>query len=401
MQSTIKTIKKICKEMYQECLETIIEKRLKQTDYFDKIMFEQSIIEYIIKQLYINVFHKENKPSGRIKNCDNSSVIKLNGELYLEPSGIYFSYFEKLNLFLLIMNDNENFIRAGKFIFNKMVSDHEEEVCNIQITEPVTYKYLNLKYFNEIDFNENGKLSNFEEDAIYLEEIVKILYGDNKKSDDIIKAIINFINEVRGLLKCKISDLANIDIYKFNSILFEHTLLSQSESIHLTDDEKEIIKYNILNSKHSNKILKLIYTFLYTRSILTDNEEYDYYDLTFITVSIFKIVEVLFADFLNSRFPNKIINDINGNKIELGKDSITLGAMYQIFECNDEEINNFLKTKNKYSDRVKEIFSKWIQNSRNGFLHKHIIEVTNIEQMNKSIDDSIKLICLLILMFDK
>ena len=75
--------------------------------------------------------------------------------------------------------------------------------------------------------------------------------------------------------------------------------------------------------------------------------------------------------------------------------------MYQIFECNDEEINNFLKTKNKYSDRVKEIFSKWIQNSRNGFLHKHIIEVTNIEQMNKSIDDSIKLICLLILMFDK
>ena len=34
-----------------------------------------------------------------------------------------------------------------------------------------------------------------------------------------------------------------------------------------------------------------------------------------------------------------------GRKINLGNDKLTLGEMFQIFECDDEEICNFLQKK--------------------------------------------------------
>lgn len=77
-----------------------------------------------------------------------------------------------------------------------------------------------------------------------------------------------------------------------------------------------------------------------------------------------------------------------------------LGQMYQIFNCRDDEIIEFLKLRSIYSTQVKTIFSKWLQFSRNGFLHKHIIETYDFEQLNNSINDSIKLMCLLILLFN-
>jgi hypothetical protein len=289
----------------------------------------------------------------------------------------------------LLFDDDGKYKNFGKYLKKAILSHYGI----IDDSKSISFKYLYTR-----DYKKNpSKACMDSNEFIFLEDIIMSLYGDNEKSQKIINKIDKTVSAVREL-HCSASELEKQNPTKFDSFLVNSVLL-QGGSIKLSDEDKEIISNYVLNSKHSKKILKLFDTFLYTKSLLQYKDIYDLYDLSFITVSIFKVVEVIFADLLNNKYPEKTIVDENNKIIKLGNDNLTLGEMYQIFNCDDEDIKAFLEEKPRCLGRIQVIFSTWLKHSRNGYLHKHIIEVENIKQMNKSINDSIDLMCLLILLF--
>ena len=445
-QSVGNSVKAMRKDFNDKCYDYIVTQRIKHTDAIDRLLSDKT--GNLIPTLYYIIFSKENSFGRTIKfdffddddrfnvaidgeiviygNCqyfssvddgnkttdfDGEVVIdgerqkfdfEINGHDFLEDlavSSIACNYYENIKTILLVSSHPESlfplFDDDGKYknfgeVLKKAILSHYGIIDD---SKSISFKYLNTR-----DRKKNpSKACMASNKFIFLEDIIMSLYGDNKKSQDIIGVIDKTVSYVGELLHCNASDLEKQNPTKFYSILVNEILLLGG-SIDLSDEEKEIISNYLLKSKDSRKILKLFYTVLYTKSLLQD-KIYDFYDLSFITVSAFKVVEVIFADLLNNKYPETTIVGKDKEIIKLGTDKLTLGKMYQIFNCDDEDIKAFLEKKPLYLGPIQVKFSKWLKDSRNGYLHKHIIEIENIKQMNDSINDSIELMCLLILLF--
>ena len=75
--------------------------------------------------------------------------------------------------------------------------------------------------------------------------------------------------------------------------------------------------------------------------------------------------------------------------------------MKQFFYTNNKEIKKFLSKQPTLKENTLQILNRWIKSSRNGFLHKDIVQVSNTKQLNESINDSIQLLSNLILLFNQ
>ena len=116
-------------------------------------------------------------------------------------------------------------------------------------------------------------------------------------------------------------------------------------------------------------------------------------DFSFIAVVMFKLVEIIFYNLLNKFWSESRVRDKYGD-IDFSKDSINLGKMEQFFKSNEMEIVHHLHERIKYNELLQTKLTQWIQKTRNGFLHRHILSDLVIEN---SVSDSIDIMCLLIL----
>ena len=185
------------------------------------------------------------------------------------------------------------------------------------------------------------------------------------------------------------------------------TLHTDNERIKVSfsNEDIKIIEDLILQSKYVDKVAKLLYTFIQTRQILNhiQKNKYEFFDLTFIAVSLFKVVEILFNELLNKKWPNLYVKTEYG-QINFADNKLTLGNMNQIFEEDKnifipQEIRAHLNSKGTRKAELKSILSRWISKTRNGFLHKDLIEINN-DMIDSSISDSIAIICLLMLVLN-
>lgn len=259
--------------------------------------------------------------------------------------------------------------------------------------------------FLEIDCKD---LEDFEKDFIKCNIIDVDDYLENKfgKSNYsfFMDSIKNHIKEWNKKL-LYLEELPLSKLRKKNRELFNDRLLSflfkSCDNLELKNDEQNIIKQYLTNCNKSNEILRMLYTYVYTSNIFTEDNKYcDYVDLTFITVSIFKVVEVIFNDLLNHKFGYKTIRDKKNQTVDFSKEDLTLGKMQQFFLSDDSDIKSFVVKKQSLANTINDLLEVWIKKSRNGFLHKDIIDISNTTQLHKSIDDSIRLLCYLILFFE-
>ena len=156
-------------------------------------------------------------------------------------------------------------------------------------------------------------------------------------------------------------------------------------------------------------MLRFFVTHTFANLKFEENEKIGYLDKTFITVSIFKAVEVLLYEFVNLEWPNKVIYPLHDkygnplprekrNPIYLNKEENTLGTLFKMFDTSDKEINNLINKQSRYSDDLKIILNDFINYSRNIYLHKDLLD--GEQELNYAIEDSLDAILLLILMFE-
>ncbi|MDD7316739.1 MAG: hypothetical protein PUG55_04860 [Bacillales bacterium] len=214
-----------------------------------------------------------------------------------------------------------------------------------------------------------------------------------EECNNAIDLIISWCSKIKLLSNLPLSKLRKKNKDLFYETLYKN-LFVEGHKLSLSEKERKIVISYLKDCPNSNDISRMIYTFAYTLKGFEYGKEYsDYLDLTFILVSVFKIVEVVFSNLLNEEFGNKRIRDNRGNIIDFSNEKLTLRNMKQFFYSSDRDIQCFLNKNQQLSKDTLLIMNRWIDESRNGFLHKDIVEVSNVEQLAESITDSLQLLC--------
>ena len=218
---------------------------------------------------------------------------------------------------------------------------------------------------------ENPKFSDFKD----LKDI-KVQYGFYEFLENIcqidtsvIRKVISNCQESINKLSTSASFYAKED-ETFKKELFNNVFESIKDKY--SEEENNFVFNSICECKYSDTVIRMLLTYNYTNELYKKYPN-DYVDLTFITVSLYKIVEILMCNFINEHFGSYSILMKNGKMLDLSEEDLTLGEMNQIFYTDNSAIRSFLKRKSEYSSKLKTILSAWIKYSRNGFLHKHLL----------------------------
>ena len=211
------------------------------------------------------------------------------------------------------------------------------------------------------------------------------------------KAYREYSDERDSISKKSLKDFVGEPEYK--SLLLKRVFTSVSPKY--SDHEVKLVFDYLLECDFSDYIIRAFNTYVYcSKKSPYDSAAFDYLDLTFIVVSLFKLVETMFCRFVNLKWHDKVITPLHGKNrrpIYLSDEDLSLGSLNKIFDCNDRDINDFLYKRQKYADDLYIVLDRFINCSRNGFLHKDAIE--DSENLDVSIDDSLNSIFLLVLLF--
>lgn len=242
----------------------------------------------------------------------------------------------------------------------------------------------------------------FDKPKFYDVDTVKIQYGFYEFLENVCGIDIVNIKRTIDTYKARIKNLSrSAGYYAKKDDVFKKQLFNkvfQNASNNFTDTELATVCDYITNCEYSESIIRMLLTYNYTCELYKKYPN-DFIDLTFVTVSLYKIVEVLFCAFVNKLFGTTTIVDKKGKKIDLSSDELTLGELNQIFYCNNETIRNYLYNSYPYSNKLKQLLKEWIKYSRNGFLHKDSIKDDTI--LEESALSSLDILCWLILTFSR
>ncbi len=354
---------------------------------------------------------------------------------------INFYHIPKINtLFFFIDEESSSFDGGANNVFNFIQNNYQSfinqiySIYKIDKTEDEFYelfadcKFVLFSCTTPISFLTNNPNKNDlhklckDSPSTNVIDILKELYGDNKKLENYIKIIENYRLKALELIYTSQTDLIKQNQNEFclglwRSVYREYKLLSEKNKqtnhnnkynlkVYFSNEDLIRIETKLLNTKNIDKISKMLYTFFYTRKLFLEHmtkNEAEYFDLTFIVVSLFKVVEILFNELLSEKWPNLYVVGKHG-KIKFSDEKLTLGEMKQIFEEDKDvfvpdEVRQHLNNKGVRKNELKILLSRWISKTRNGFLHKDIIEI-NKDMIDSSISDSIEIICLLLLVLD-
>lgn len=226
---------------------------------------------------------------------------------------------------------------------------------------------------------------------------LKSYLGDNIATDKIIEIIEKCSNKCREINSKPLSWFYEDNKEKFIDCALEKLFATIDDSI-INKEEKEVVKQELLQVDNIESIVKLIFTYKFTSTSLSGYEELDFMDYTYISVSVFKLTEILFNKMLNKYWSHKKIVDKRSNRIDLAETKLVLGKMKQFLSSDDEEIVKHLECNKKYLDKLNEKLGVWIEQKRNGYLHKDIL---NLKDLQDSVIASFELICLIVLVVKK
>lgn len=236
--------------------------------------------------------------------------------------------------------------------------------------------------------------------------LLKSYLGDNIPSDKIIEIVDKCIEKYEGLLNSSAQEL-----YQSNKEVFVETAMN----VLLENSSKDLIEASdmkcaideLKSLKNIEKILRLIYTYSFTNASMKAYKKVGFIDYTYISVSMFKLTEIVFNEMLNRYWADKIVvvsqeNESGEEKhftnsktkiVDFSNEKLVLGQMRQFLETGDKDIVNHLKF-NKYKDKLDEKLGGWTKKTRNGYLHKDILDEVTLDA---SIRDSIDVMILAIL----
>ena len=240
----------------------------------------------------------------------------------------------------------------------------------------------------------------FDKPKFYDIESVKIQYGFYEFLENVCNIDANVIKATIDNCRERINNLSrSAGYYAKNDSVFKKALFKkvfQNVSNDFSNKELTTVCDYIINSEYAESVIRMLSTYNYTCDLYKKHPN-DFIDLTFITVSLYKMIEVLFCQFVNKLFGTKTIIDRKGKTIDLSDNELTLGELNQIFYCKDETIKNYLYHSYPYSDKLKNFLKSWIKYSRNGFLHKDSID--DVIVLENSSLNSLDVFCYLILTF--
>ena len=384
----IKKLKDSCKEYIDYTIEHCIDDKIKNTFLLVRRVNNTQIIESLIGNTFDTIFEGYPGVSWEIHKEYEVKLIYLPDQekVILKPSVLFFISQDDFQVLEQIKTEGPT------YILNALESTKEKWI----FLDKCVYSNDISEHVDYISFIDKS-IKVDEKEYIVLEDIISLQFPTEK--EQILSILDNTINEINKICKLTLAELKKLNNNMFNDVVFEKIISEKREEIALSDNEINKIKKYLFNRSDYDKIIKMLYTFLATNHFFNENENQDYFDLTFITVSIFKVVEIIFNDLLNKRWGNKVINDEKGRNIHLNKDSLTLGQMNQIFTCDDREIKEFFKYNNQHLNELTTIMTRWISKTRNGFLHKDIIDGIDSKLLEESIKDTITILCLLIVIF--
>ena len=262
-----------------------------------------------------------------------------------------------------------------------------------------------MKWFSGTNINEiipslidsitAGKL-NLKHSSDYRRSL-KFYLGDNIATDKIIEMLEKCSRKCREINSKPLSWFYEDNKKKFINCALDKLFSTIDISI-INEEEKEMVKVELLQLDNIENIVKLIFTYKFTSTAVSGYDELDFMDYTYISVSVFKLTEILFNKMLNKYWAHKKIIDRGSNQIDLAETKLVLGKMKQFLSSRDEEILNHLDCRKKYVTKLNEKLGVWIEHKRNGYLHKDILNLTELQD---SIIASFELICLILLVIKK
>ena len=406
-ESITKRIKKACNE-WNETLYYIAIKSILTSNETEQFLSGNGLDFYMVEALkeLFNIISRNDDRSITFPSWDKF-IYSKNGEGIVD-SRVDLSFIKDIKLSILVVSPSN--IKNGKFIFD-VFCDRISRIKNVN--EDVA-KLINTMKNSDLTILSTNKYSktdkpvyDFESDeCIYIEDYIEIIFGDNEKSSIVKKSIKKIYDNYLLYKNSSMNELKGYNEDIFNECIIDIYFENSKKNLNLTNQEYDGIKKYILNMPDSSKIIKLFCSFIKTKQMFEDeSNSFDYYDLTFVAVSTFKIVEIVFCRLLNKKWPKRKIRDSYNKKILLDDDELTLGEMNQIFfvdvakeKCDNKLVNDYLESK-KETPILKNLLSHWISSSRNNFMHKDIIDAENVESLEKAIEDSFTILSLIIKVF--
>lgn len=322
------------------------------------------------------------------------------------------------DLNIVIIDDIDILSSLDSYELNSLIEEYFKDLCHCnienygpknkpEIYNPIYYGenmlVLNVSshIFNMEKFQYTAKCSN---DYANLQYVLNILYGENDKTKNYQKIIESYLLELNRITKMGLKELYKDNKEKFLQIVIPIFIKKSTLKLHIK--EQQVIYNYLYTNKDIDKVIQLILTFQYTSQLnnivtyhnnLGFSNVLDFLDFSFTAVQMFKLVEIVFYNLLNEFWNTNNIIDKYG-KVDITDDRINLGKMKQFFDSTDIEIVAHLKQKREHNNNLQGKLTKWISETRNGFLHKHILPK---ETLDMSITDSIDIVCLLILVLIK
>lgn len=403
-KSPNKILKELAKKSIDDSFDYYLESKLQgQTPlYFNNIIGVPNecflIDAYNALILNNNKFLSFSKIFKRqIDGYGNEASIKIN------EKNIIYSYYDIS--FLLLVTQNRNFLIINAVIINS--PEEEIAIADYAVhyfeSNNLTAKYMKnpIIWFLKTDKVTSSwyKTSNGIMFAS-IGDLLTLIYP-SEQCRALTKKISETFETLNNLSNMSVSELSKFNYERFCYVVLNHVLDESKNDFTATEKEK-IINY-LYSCDYSKQVIKMFYTFLFAYSIFKEkhDDKYDFFDLTFITVSIFKCNEVIFNNLLNQRWPNISIIDMKKNRIPLGARDLSLGEMNQIFYTEDNRIKTVLQQNKSRSIELGIKLGKWIKYVRNGFLHKDILEEDDSVNLTVSISESICVMGLLIIVLGK
>lgn len=270
------------------------------------------------------------------------------------------------------------------------------------LLELYEYRDINLLMFEGLDIYEiiqsiiksitAGKLC-LKKNINNYQVILKSYLGDNIATDKIIEIIEKCLNKCKEIKSKPLSWFYEDNKERFIEYALEKLFATIDNSI-IGEEEKKLVKLELLQVDNIESIVKLIFTYKFASTSLSGYDELDFMDYTYISVSVFKLTEILFNKMLNKYWSHKKIIDRRSSHIDLAETKLVLGKMKQFLSSDDDEIVRHLGCKKKYLNKLNEKLGVWIEQKRNGYLHKDIL---NLNDLRDSILVSIEIMCLIVL----
>lgn len=407
-------MKQIKNNLLEYLTDKLISLRMMGSSDVDRLGFLFETEQYIVKNIIYNLLVKE---FGLIVLEHGHSVSFIKGKdtkvfeyifvipdrkclIYTSSDCVSRGYIDKDYYLLEVLNN----------VIDNKKAKIPDELKNYE--SYVIYKFNTV--FDQFHDYSNFKKDKFKFDLNEFDEeieldmlgLLEMIYGYNDKRNKLYDIYISLYDKYDEAYGRPDEYLEKIDDLNYKLLFKSFIYLNVKNE--LKSNEIEAITNYILNMEQANQIIKLLYTTSITYNLFKKGESeidgtyngYENCDFTFIAVTLFKTVEVVFNNLLFDKWNDRYIIDGQRNKIYFSDRKITLGQMEQVFKAQESFVVDLFSKHEREVDELYKKISKWRSTTRNGFLHKDLIEIDGTVKLEDSIDDSLQIINLLINVFE-